>query len=331
MTKRDPFFDVVKALAMLLVVIGHTRRAYGCQVGNPMIDNFIVGMNMPLFFMISGYFSAKTVTEGNWKKLGRHLVGYFWPVAVVSCVFAALAVAFGLEGAEKGLIGYAGRNFLFSPWYLWCLGVCFALTFIAYRIPRVPSWISLPALLLVLPFVTGIWHVGNVRSMLPHFLFGMFALRRWPIWKDRRVGIPCVTVYLLVVLLLTSFRKNGLSFYNGATDWMALRNIHNLMLYVARTALGFCGSIGILWAVNKSVQNFGCWRILPRFGTSTLGVYILHQWILARCVTLVPVGTSFIATLLVALLLFVACHYLVMALQSYGVLKKAIWGQWWLK
>ena len=52
MTNRDPFFDVVKALAMLLVVIGHTRWAFGCQVGNPAVDNFIVGMNMPVFFMV---------------------------------------------------------------------------------------------------------------------------------------------------------------------------------------------------------------------------------------------------------------------------------------
>ena len=94
MIKRNPYFDVVKAIAMLLVVMGYSRWAYGCQVGNPTIDNFIVGMNMPLFFMISGYFSANIVKEGDWSKLGQHLVGYFWPLAVVSCFFSVLSIFF---------------------------------------------------------------------------------------------------------------------------------------------------------------------------------------------------------------------------------------------
>ena len=131
---RVPFWDVLKFFAILLVVYGHVSGAFGCKVLEPYISNFRVGMNMPLFFIISGYFAAKTIERGDWRKLGRHLVGYFWPLAAVSVVFAALSVLFHVEGRGCGFIGYTGRRFLFAGWFLWCLAICFVITFLCRRV-----------------------------------------------------------------------------------------------------------------------------------------------------------------------------------------------------
>ena len=332
MTRRDPVFDVAKALAMMLVAWGHTRWAYGCQSGNPGIDNFIVGMNMPVFFVISGYFSARMVESGEWRSLARHLVGYFWPVAVVSCAFAALTVGCGIgTGTDWGFVGYAGRNFLFSPWYLWCLADCLVLTFLSSRIPRVPTLLVLSFLYCLLPFVTGVWYVGTVRAMLPHFAVGLFVLRKWPIWKRRPWGLPCLAIYLFIVLSSGSFRSNGLSFYNGATGWSDFTTSpFNIVLHLARVLLGFIGTIGVLWGVQCFVQRFTrAASVLSSFGTTTLGVYILHQWILAHCVEHLPVGSSFMATASFSVFLFVACHVITNALRSTSWLRKAVWGLWW--
>lgn len=328
---RNPYFDVVKASAMLFVVIGHTRWAYGCHVGNPAIDNFIVGMNMPIFFMISGYFSAKTVFEGNWAKLGQHLIGYFWPLAFFSCIFALGAVGFGLEGSDKGVIGYAGRNFLFSPWFLWCLAICFGISFLSARILKVSPLFALLAVYLLLPFLTGVWYIKNVREMLPHFVFGMFVLRMWPIWKMRYLGMTCFVVYMLVILSSNSFRVNGLSFYNGETDYVHLfSSPFNVVMLMARILLGFVGSVGILWLIHELVRKFNTWgdRIAP-FGRTTLGVYILHQWILARCEQAIPLKPTLCMILLFAFLLFISCHYLTVLLKCSNWLRKLIWGLWW--
>ena len=331
MTKRDPYFDVVKAFAMLLVVIGHTRWAYGCQAGNPLIDNFIVGINMPVFFMISGYFSANCVKDGNWGKLGRHLVGYFWPAAVVSCIFAALAVLFKIDGCDKGLIGYAGRNFLFAQWYLWCLAICVITTFLGARIPKVPSFVIFVGIYCLLPFVTGVWHIENVRAMLPHFLFGLFVLRKWSLWKNRVLGTISLLAYLIIVFASNSFRQNGLSFYDGATDWSDfLAEPFNIVLLLVRIVIGFVGSIGILWLIYEIVQNvqkIGCF--LATLGKTTLGVYILHQWILARCVDYLPIGASFGATLSLAIVLFVICHGITLLLKRTRWLRLMVWGNLW--
>lgn len=331
MTKRDPYFDVVKALAMLLVVIGHTRWAYGCHAGNPQIDNFIVGMNMPVFFMISGYFSAKTVKEGNWGKLGQHLLGYFWPVAVVSCIFAAIAVFSGIEGSDKGFIGYAGRNFLFSPWYLWCLAICFVITFLSARIKCIPFLAVIFGVFCLLTFVTGVWHIGNVRAMLPHFVFGLIVLRKWSLWENRLLGAICFLSYLIVVVTSNSFRLNGLSFYDGPTEWAAfVAEPINILLLLARILMGVVGSIGVMWFIHEIVCKFprvGIW--LSPLGKTTLGIYILHQWILARCVDNIPIGNSFAATLCSALVLFIVCHYITMVSKLTPWLRRLVWGHWW--
>ena len=69
---RNSFFDVLKFLAIMLVVYGHVAGAFGCHFGQPWLDNFIVGMNMSLFFVVSGYFAAK----GTWI-LRRWMWGVF--------------------------------------------------------------------------------------------------------------------------------------------------------------------------------------------------------------------------------------------------------------
>ena len=331
MTKRDPYFDVVKAFAMLLVVAGHTRWAYGCQVGNPPIDNFIVGMNMPVFFMISGYFAAKTIWDGDWRKLAKHIVGYFWPLAVASCIFAVLAVLLNIDGSEKGLIGYAGRYFLFPLWYLWCLAICFVVTFLTACIPKISPLVAVIGIYCVLLFLKGVWYIGNVRAMLPHFLFGLFVLRKWPLWKNRLLGAICLLAYLIFVVTSNSFRLNGLSFYTGATDWSSfVAEPINIVLLFARTLLGFVGSVGIMWLICEIVCKFpDVGILLSPLGKTTLGVYIFHQWILARCVEYLPIGSSFVATLGFAFILFGVCHYITIVLKLIPWLRRIVWGLWW--
>lgn len=94
--KSDLYFDVLKFFAMFLVVFGYVYWAMGCKTGMPYFENFMCRMNVPLFFMISGYFATRTIENGVWAKLARHIYGYFWTVAVVSVIFSAFSHACGV-------------------------------------------------------------------------------------------------------------------------------------------------------------------------------------------------------------------------------------------
>lgn len=90
---RDPLFDLVKAVAMFMVVLSHTisyRIGFDFSSMPSRILDFIMVVNMPLFFMISGFFSRRLHAEGDWGKLANRAISYVWPLAffamVVSCI-----------------------------------------------------------------------------------------------------------------------------------------------------------------------------------------------------------------------------------------------------
>ena len=125
--------------------------------------------------------------------------------------------------------------------------------------------------------------------------------------------------------------KRYLFFYNGATEWSSfLDEPTTIVLLLVRILLGFIGAVGVMWFIYEIVCKFhsvGIW--LSPLGKTTLGVYILHQWILARSVEYIPVGSSFAATLGFALLLFFACHYITIVLKLTPWQRKIMWGLWW--
>lgn len=330
-TGRVPFWDVLKFFAILLVVYGHVSGAFGCKVLEPWASNFRIGMNMPLFFIISGYFAAKTIEKGDWRKLGRHLVGYFWPLATVSVVFAILSVVFNIEGSECGLVGYAGRRFLFAGWFLWCLAFCFAITFLCRRVAS--GWKFYLALCLVYGILLvdiSVWHIGNTRAMLPFFVAGAALSGKKGIWEDWRVGAPCLLAYMAAVFLQGDIWKNGLGFYNSSISWTAVVNDPKAIGFaVARFVNGMIGSIGICWAVQYLLVKCKMLEALASLGTTTLGVYILHQWILARVFTgleQVKVAVDWRGEIILAIVLFAFCHWIVWLSRKFSFTNRFVWG-----
>lgn len=328
---RNPFFDVLKFFAILLVVYGHVGGAFGCSFGSPFINNFIVGVNMPLFFALSGYFSAKTIEVGDWKKLGRHLVGYFWPAASISVVFAVFVIGFHLPECENGLIGYAVRRFFFAAWFLWCLAICFVLTFVCmYPKSNLIKGVMWLMVLLLLPSVSGMWHGANVREMLPHFCFGALVLRRWESWKNWKVGAGCLLLYLITVAVPNGATSNWRSFYGQPSTWAAFLHDGRLaVFYLARLANGMIGTLGIMWLFQVAVERSNLVARLAPLGRTTLGVYLLHHWLLMRVVD-VGWGVPFIGyVILWTGILFVVCHHLVALTKRPVWCRRMIWGEWW--
>lgn len=282
--KRDPFWDVLKFFAMLLVVYWHTAGAFESKIGIPYVTNFIVGVNMPLFFIISGYFASRTIENGDWRKLGLRMTSYFWPMATISMFFSALTQVFQLKGFENGFIGCAGRSFLFGPWFLWCLAICFGVTFLCRRMGRSGMFYVLLCFVYCFLLVDcKVWHLGNVRAMLPFFLIGAYVLRKVDLSKYWFIGLPCMCCYLLIVFIQGQIQTNGLSFYHAGISWKLILNDRVVILYtLARIANGVIGCIGIMWCIRVVMQKEKLLGYLAPLGTTTLGVYLLHQWILHR-------------------------------------------------
>ena len=98
--KRNQFVDIMRGIAMLLVVLGHTMT--GCTVDSQksFLFNIVWSLQMPLFILISGYVTkySQSICDGKglWKYVKRRTIAYMIPWAVWS--FLVRGVIFGQDG-----------------------------------------------------------------------------------------------------------------------------------------------------------------------------------------------------------------------------------------
>ncbi len=137
---RNQFVDIMRGIAMLLVVLGHTMT--GCTVDSQksFLFNIIWSLQMPLFILISGYLTKYSRpisdSQGLWKYVKRRTVAYMLPWAVWS--FVVRGIIFGQDGFLNI------RSLLWSMdsgyWFLatiWTISMIFGIaSFIAERLSK---------------------------------------------------------------------------------------------------------------------------------------------------------------------------------------------------
>ncbi len=113
--KRNITIDVIKAVAILLVILGHSIQ-YGCGTEylesnaffqNPLFE-YIYSFHMPLFAMISGYLFYYTVSKRNLKEIiFNRIQRLFIPILswqVVLCIWNAVKNVVKSGGGGKHII-----------------------------------------------------------------------------------------------------------------------------------------------------------------------------------------------------------------------------------
>lgn len=89
MNKRDDVFDVMKGIAILAMVIGHSTIP-------KLLERFIFVWHMPLFFLVSGYFyKPKPIEEYVRKNARQLLLPYFFTSVVLILLTAVKYLATG--------------------------------------------------------------------------------------------------------------------------------------------------------------------------------------------------------------------------------------------
>ena len=76
--RRIESFDVLKGIAILMVVMGHVITYGVYRIDSSVVFRLIGTVHMPLFFFISGYFTVREkegalALPGLWKRF-RHLI-----------------------------------------------------------------------------------------------------------------------------------------------------------------------------------------------------------------------------------------------------------------
>ena len=332
--QRIAAFDIAKALVMFFVVAGHSADngiVARCSTwAEPYWGNILVGISMPMFFMISGNFSMSSLVNGSIVKIVARIVSLLWPLAAFGVVFGAVIACVGELPLWKVALFPLGR-IAFGGWFLLAIAIIYALcAAIAVKIgkndaQRIFLLFLLWLIVLVLPRGMPFHWTKNVVNMFPYFVFGMYILRRYEPYKKVGLSLGCGVVFAAIIIAESLIGIEDMSFYRAKIHWSDLRS---LFFLTARTLTGITGCIFVLFILDVLCKRFVGISKLAVFGTTTLGIYVIHEWpmtqIKAHGVMVSPIPACY--QYFIAAMIFFGLHYFMVFVKKHMLLNDLLFG-----
>lgn len=275
--KRNLAFDYVKAFAIWLVVYGHCQQHLLMQNRlDNVVYQFIYTFHMPLFMIISGYFSESSLKLNVLKFILKKFRTLIVPVVTYSLfltLFYALYGSHGFVSIGDTFLLFVGRCYA-QLWFLKALFICNLLLYIC-KFSGFRSSI-LCVTILISQFIVDF----HMSVMYPIFIIG-FYLRKYNIVNELCQNTKMIYGGILVFLILS-------------IPWCLIRDfmdyggaifLYKELLNIYRIVMGFSISFSLLLLVSKWFQEinansclFG--RMISYIGACTLEIYILQSFIL---------------------------------------------------
>ncbi len=173
MKKRIVTFDVLKCLAIYLVIWGHCIGSLAnAGDGSDLVYRIIYSFHMPLFMMMSGYFATSSMESAPWAFLKKKFMQLIFPCILwgaLCWVFLESIHSFHYGNPEFSDFGLLSDFYWLSDfWFLKSCFICYCLAYIGSHIGlRRPYWMILTIMIsqVITPFF--------VSFMYPCFIIGM--------------------------------------------------------------------------------------------------------------------------------------------------------------
>lgn len=289
--KRDLFPDIVKGIAIILVVIGHSIQ-YGS--GKHYLENesffqnalfkIIYSFHMPLFMLISGYFFYFSCNRYSFRE---GVISRFTKVLLPVIVWATLyfIVYMLLKGEPLGfkatVIQYI-KLCTSSIWFLWAVFFCSLAVLVVKHFFKDNIYVYL--LLFLLTFVVpDFFIIFLYKFMYPFFVLG-YLYNKQPLRTritEGKEGYWLVGLLLLYIVLMRFYVYDSF-IYNGRYMNYNKNIPYQLYTDIYRLVVGLVGSvlvILILQHIFKNRQNNKVAVLLGSLGVYSLGIYIISGYI----------------------------------------------------
>lgn len=231
-----------------------------------------------------------------------------------------------------------------SRWFLRTLGGVYLLSAVIFRLGKrdLFRWILFGIAYLSLLFFPGrfrwcLSYMGGDQfvHMFPYFVLGLMILRKYQLWKNRVAEILCFVFFLSVILHEGLCNMIVLSTWKAPVAWQYLFS-HDLgfIRLLLRTCLGMMGIISFLSLVEHLARLFPTIACLAPFGTTTMGVYIIHERPFELFVKYLPtfVPLPEWTRILLAISWFFVCHFAICAIRNHAKSNFLFFGnEQWLK
>lgn len=286
-TNRLALFDVVKGIAIFMVVMGHVLTMCIRQIDSAAAFKILGEVHMPLFFFVSGFFTGRRAPDGSLRlpPFGKRALQLLVPMVAVSSIWVFWFPVSGLESplnsTFEGLWTDEWKN---GYWFTLVLFVIMALygavTPLLGRMQSAAAQVSAVAAAsaalfvgaaFVPDFYSGVFSTGLVARFFPVFALGAIA----GLHKEAFMTL-CRRPWVLAVAIVGS----GLLLSYVAWYWRypfmpgwALEPCRSLMHICLAVA-----AIGVLapWCSGGS-RAVALWSYV---GRKSLPIYLLHYFFL---------------------------------------------------
>ena len=268
--------DILKGIAIILVVLGHSISYLGESSKSwSLVNEVIYNFHMPIFFFASGFLSNKIlefkkIELGYMKNKAIRMLLPYCSCGLLYLVFRkVLSMALGIKYDSaplwKMLIGV---NPSYSLWFLYVLFICLALSILFVRKNNiVPIMIAALLLSVFLGFITpdGYSPLNILSKIFKNYIYVL-------------LGIYCganydkLVKYFNIVCTLVSLAVFVAS--NVALHYVT-EGIGNNALKIPAAL----SAIVIIISIARKVQNLKVSNILKILGISSMGIFVISGFI----------------------------------------------------
>lgn len=286
--ERNVVIDVVKAFAIILMVMGH-RIQYGFSNAyvnsEAYFDNnlfkIIYSFHMPLFMLISGYLFAFSINR-DWKnivtkKISNLLVPVFFWSAVMLFKFVVWTIQ-NNDFTFWGAIIYYLDTSVRSMWFLWAIFWCSLIVLIVNRLCN--DNLAIYTLIFVVSFfVPDGLNLELYKFMYPYFVFGYFFNVKCIKSKIKSYcNYKLLMLFLVAFILLLQLYSYDAYIYTSRHSILNKPAFYQIAINLYRYIIGFIGSGFIILLFYLICQRCKCY-VLSYVGRETMGIYILEGFV----------------------------------------------------
>lgn len=274
---RDSKIDIVKGIAIYLVVLGHLLNSK-----DEILNILITACHMPVFFYISGYlFSHSYYKYGSRKFINKKVSSLLVPYFFWSCISLIANVSTKIPGGGYDIIREFVDIFILAR-SVWFLEVLFVTNLIFLGLMKLheKSHCNLPLLCFL------IWIIGLVifrnnqflsiykfEWLFPYFCIGFFCNET----KKKAKNVNSCKAFggivgYCIFTLLIYHKASYVEFY-GIFDL----HINTLLHYIAYYIAGILGII-IVYAVADVCEKYKIGKYTKKIGCISIDIYVIHMF-----------------------------------------------------
>lgn len=344
--QRDDFIDFAKAVAIVLVVLGHSIQ-YGNGANylttGEFFDNqifkWIYGFHMPLFMIISGHLSKKAIAS---KSTGELLKDRFRSLLIPIIAWGALefVIELVIQGAQNGygaaqLTKRLGSHIVYGLWFLWAVFYCSIAVSVIYKHLR-NSIIAYAVLIGAMLLTPDIYNFQAYKFMFLYFALPVaFFKTDAREWLSRRTNVQLAVMMIISLATyagIMSFWERDFYIYTTGFSILAKHAPTQILIDAIRWATGLAGiavALSLLQLITNIIPRLTTNLLFRTMGRQSLGIYILSGLMFSYPIQLSTQNYSYnlIATLTICAIVALASLTLSYGISKFPLLNLTLFGR----